>query len=68
MIRQGVLWQDCGDGWQAREISSRLSGWTQERRGNLVREKPPKFKLLSVPHASRLTPSSVQHAERADEQ
>ena len=31
MMRQGALWQDCGDGWQALETTIRLSGWTQER-------------------------------------
>ncbi len=40
MMRQGALWQDCGDGWQALESSIRLSGWTRERRVILVRENP----------------------------
>jgi len=26
MMRQGALWQDCGDGWQALETTIRLSG------------------------------------------
>ena len=42
MMRQGALWQDCGDGWQALETSIRLSGWTRERRVILVRENPAK--------------------------
>ncbi len=40
MMRQGALWQDCGDGWQALESTIRLSGWTRERRVILVRESP----------------------------
>lgn len=40
MMRQGALWEDCGDGWEAIESSLKLSGWTQERRVVLVREKP----------------------------
>jgi hypothetical protein len=40
MMRQGALWQDCGDGWQALETTIRLSGWTRERRVILVRESP----------------------------
>jgi hypothetical protein len=40
MMRQGALWQDCGDGWQASETTLRLSGWTRERRVVLVRESP----------------------------
>jgi hypothetical protein len=40
MMRQGALWQDCGDGWQALETTIRLSGWTKERRVILVRENP----------------------------
>jgi hypothetical protein len=40
MMRQGALWQDCGDGWQALETTLRLSGWTKERRVILVRENP----------------------------
>lgn len=40
MMRQGALWQDCGDGWQALEATLRLSGWTRERRVILVRENP----------------------------
>jgi hypothetical protein len=42
MMRQGALWQDCGDGWQALETTIRLSGWTCERRVILVRENPAK--------------------------
>ncbi len=37
---RGVLWQDCGDGWQALESSLQLKGWTQQRRVILVREHP----------------------------
>lgn len=40
MMRQGALWQDCGDGWQALETTIRLSGWTRQRRVILVREDP----------------------------
>jgi hypothetical protein len=40
MMRQGALWQDCGDGWQSLETTIRLSGWTRERRVVLVRENP----------------------------
>ena len=32
MMRQGALWQDCGDGWQALETTLRLSDWTRDRR------------------------------------
>ncbi len=40
MMRQGALWQDCGDGWEAMETTLRLSGWSRERRVILVRESP----------------------------
>jgi hypothetical protein len=40
MMRQGELWQDCGDGWEALESTLRLSGWSRERRVILVRENP----------------------------
>jgi len=40
MMREGALWQDCGDGWQTLESSLRLSGWSRERRVILVREAP----------------------------
>jgi hypothetical protein len=40
MMRQGALWQDCGDGWQALETTIRLSGWTRQRRVILVHENP----------------------------
>jgi hypothetical protein len=42
MMRQGALWQDCGDGWQALETTLCLGGWTKERRVILVRENPAK--------------------------
>lgn len=42
MTRQGALWQDCGDGWDALETSIRLTGWIKERRVVLVRENPAK--------------------------
>jgi len=42
MMRQGAMWQDCGDGWQALETTIRLSGWTHDRRVILVRENPAK--------------------------
>jgi len=40
MMRQGALWQECGDGWQALESSLQLKGWSRERRVILVRENP----------------------------
>lgn len=40
MMRQGSLWQDCGDGWQALESTLKLDGWSRERRVILVREAP----------------------------
>lgn len=40
MMRQGALWRDCGDGWEAMETTLRLGGWSRERRVVLVREKP----------------------------
>ena len=40
MMRQGSLWQDCGDGWQALESDLQLSGWSRARRVILVREAP----------------------------
>lgn len=40
MMRQGALWQDCGEGWQALESSLRLGGWSRQRRVILVRESP----------------------------
>ena len=40
MMRQGALWLECGDGWQALESSLKLTGWSQERRVVLVREAP----------------------------
>lgn len=40
MMREGSLWQDCGDGWQALESSICLTGWKKKRRVVLVREDP----------------------------
>jgi hypothetical protein len=40
MMRQGALWQDCGDGWEAMETTLRLTGWTRERRVTFMRENP----------------------------
>ena len=40
MMKSGSRWEDCGDGWEALESRLRLSGWSQERRVILVREKP----------------------------
>jgi len=40
MMRQGALWRDCGDGWQALESPLKLDGWSRERRVILVREAP----------------------------
>lgn len=40
MMRQGALWRDCGDGWQALESALKLDGWSRERRVILVREAP----------------------------
>lgn len=48
MMRQGALWQDCGDGWQALETTLRLSGWTRGRRVILVRENPAKSTVREV--------------------
>ncbi len=48
MMRQGALWQDCGDGWQALETTIRLSGWTRERRVVLVRENPAKAPVAGI--------------------
>ena len=33
MMRQGALWQDCGEVWLALETAIRLSGWTRDRCG-----------------------------------
>ena len=33
MMRQGALWQDCGEVWLALEPAIRLSGWTRDRCG-----------------------------------
>jgi hypothetical protein len=52
MMRQGALWQDCGDGWQALESTIRLSGWTRERRVILVRESPSRAPVV-VPGKAR---------------
>lgn len=48
MMRQGALWQDCGDGWQALESTLRLNGWTQERRVVLVRENPARAPIAQA--------------------
>jgi hypothetical protein len=48
MMRQGALWQDCGDGWQALETTIRLSGWTCERRVVLVRENPARAPIAQA--------------------
>jgi Transposase DDE domain group 1 len=48
MMRQGALWQDCGDGWQALETTLRLSGWTRERRIVLVRESPARALVARI--------------------
>jgi len=53
MMRQGALWQDCGDGWQALETTIRLSGWTRERRVILVRENPAKAPVRETGKPSR---------------
>jgi hypothetical protein len=48
MMRQGALWQDCGDGWQALETTICLSGWTRERRIVLVRESPARAPVARI--------------------
>lgn len=37
MMRQGAVWQECGDGWKALENTLKLSGWSKERRVILAR-------------------------------
>lgn len=37
---QGKGWQGAGEGWEVMEGKLRLSGWTQQRRVVVVREKP----------------------------
>ena len=49
MMRQGLLWEDCGDGWQALETTLRLSGWARERRVVLVRESPSSCPPTATP-------------------
>ena len=53
MMRQGALWQDCGDGWQALETTIRLSSWTRERRVVLVRETPSRAPVAQLGKARR---------------
>ena len=53
MMRQGALWQDCGDGWDALETSIKLSGWTKERRVVLVRENPAKAPIREAGKSRR---------------
>ena len=53
MMRQGALWQDCGDGCQALESSIRLSGWTRQRRVILVRESPSRAPVTVTGKARR---------------
>jgi hypothetical protein len=48
MMRQGALWQECGEGWQALETTIRLSGWTRERRVVLVRESPARAPVARI--------------------
>lgn len=53
MMRQGAVWQDCGDGWQALETPLRLGGWSKERRVILVRENPAAAPIREAGRARR---------------
>jgi|688.fasta_scaffold270308_1 hypothetical protein len=48
MMRQGALWKDCGEGWQALDTSIRLTGWTRARRVVLVRESPSRAPVAQI--------------------
>jgi hypothetical protein len=65
MMRQGALWQDCGDGWQALETTIRLSGWTRERRVVLVRETPSHAPVARIgkPRRGKDRQSTLPHAQ-----
>ena len=65
MMRQGALWEDCGDGWQALETTLRLSGWTRERRVVLVRESPSRAPVVRIgkPRRGKDRQSSLPHAQ-----
>ena len=64
MMRQGALWQDCGDGWEAMETTLRLSGWTKTRRVILVRENPARapIKQPGKPRRGKDRQSHLPHA------
>ena len=65
MMRQGALWQNCGDGWQSLETTLRLSGWTRERRVVLVRESPSRAPVAQIgkPRRGKDRQSSLPHAQ-----
>lgn len=65
MMRQGALWEDCCDGWQALETTLRLSGWTRERRVVLVRESPSCAPVVRIgkPRRGKDRQSSLPHAQ-----
>ena len=65
MMRQGALWQNCGDGWQSLETTLRLSGWTRERRVVLVRESPSRAPVARIgkPRRGKDRQSPLPHAQ-----
>jgi len=65
MMRQGALWQNCGDGWQSLETTLRLSGWTRERRVVLVRESPSRAPIARIgkPRRGKDRQSPLPHAQ-----
>ena len=65
MMRQGALWQNCGDGWQSLETTLRLSGWTRERRVVLVRESRSRAPIARIgkPRRGKDRQSSLPQAQ-----
>lgn len=65
MMREGALWRDCGDGWQALESTLRLSGWSRERRVILVREAPGRAPVAEAELVFETTPSAPANSSSA---
>lgn len=59
MMREGALWQDCGDGWQALECTLRLSGWSRDRRVILVREAPSRAPVAEAELVFEIAPGAL---------
>ena len=61
MMREGALWQDCGDGWQALESTLCLTGWSRHRRVILVREAPSRAPVAEAELVIEIDPAALAH-------